>query len=219
MAFRFRKSVKILPGVRINLGRRGISTTVGKRGASINVGKSGAFLNSSIPGTGLSARTKVAAAKPAGAKRSGRGPGLWSWLVVAAIGWMVFGPVDQPDPPVPEAVDPPEISVQPSVARQPEASSAGSDLPESKSQKPDQPVIEQPPLASGLAASMRPAPRPSGHAAPAPSPPLMLVPASPARSFYRSCAAARAAGAAPLRRDDPGYSRNLDRDGDGVACE
>lgn len=36
---------------------------------------------------------------------------------------------------------------------------------------------------------------------------------------YRSCAEARAAGAAPLHRGDPGYSSRLDRDGDGVACE
>jgi hypothetical protein len=36
---------------------------------------------------------------------------------------------------------------------------------------------------------------------------------------YRSCAAARAAGAAPLYRGDPGYSPNLDRDNDGIACE
>ncbi|WP_328277712.1 excalibur calcium-binding domain-containing protein [Sphingobium sp.] len=36
---------------------------------------------------------------------------------------------------------------------------------------------------------------------------------------YPNCAAARAAGAAPLRRGDDGYSRRLDRDGDGVACE
>ncbi|MBL8699857.1 MAG: excalibur calcium-binding domain-containing protein [Alphaproteobacteria bacterium] len=38
------------------------------------------------------------------------------------------------------------------------------------------------------------------------------------RSF-RNCAAARAAGAAPLRRGDPGYAPHLDRDGDGIACE
>ncbi|MFC9976858.1 excalibur calcium-binding domain-containing protein [Spirillospora sp. NPDC127200] len=38
-------------------------------------------------------------------------------------------------------------------------------------------------------------------------------------AYYPNCAAARAAGAAPLRRGDPGYSRKLDRDGDGVACE
>ncbi|WP_246070742.1 excalibur calcium-binding domain-containing protein [Paenibacillus kobensis] len=36
---------------------------------------------------------------------------------------------------------------------------------------------------------------------------------------YRNCTAVREAGAAPLHRDDPGYSQKLDRDGDGVACE
>lgn len=38
-------------------------------------------------------------------------------------------------------------------------------------------------------------------------------------SYYPNCAAARAAGAAPIRAGEPGYSRKLDRDGDGVACE
>ena len=37
--------------------------------------------------------------------------------------------------------------------------------------------------------------------------------------YYRSCAAARAAGAAPVRLGKPGYGRHLDRDGDGVGCE
>lgn len=37
--------------------------------------------------------------------------------------------------------------------------------------------------------------------------------------YYSNCAEARAAGAAPLRRGDPGYRSGLDRDGDGVACE
>jgi endonuclease YncB( thermonuclease family) len=36
---------------------------------------------------------------------------------------------------------------------------------------------------------------------------------------YRNCAEARAAGAAPLYRGDPGYSLRLDRDNDGIACE
>ena len=36
---------------------------------------------------------------------------------------------------------------------------------------------------------------------------------------FANCAAARAAGAAPVRRGDPGYGRHLDRDGDGVGCE
>jgi hypothetical protein len=37
--------------------------------------------------------------------------------------------------------------------------------------------------------------------------------------YYPNCTAARAAGAAPIRRGAPGYSGKLDRDGDGVACE
>ncbi len=36
---------------------------------------------------------------------------------------------------------------------------------------------------------------------------------------YRSCDDVRAAGAAPIHRGDPGYSRSLDRDGDGTGCE
>lgn len=36
---------------------------------------------------------------------------------------------------------------------------------------------------------------------------------------YRDCAAARAAGAAPIRRGEPGYGAHIDGDGDGVACE
>jgi hypothetical protein len=37
--------------------------------------------------------------------------------------------------------------------------------------------------------------------------------------YFANCAAARAAGAAPVRRGEPGYARHLDRDGDGVGCE
>lgn len=44
--------------------------------------------------------------------------------------------------------------------------------------------------------------------------------ASTARSTaFANCSEARAAGAAPVRRGDPGYGPHLDRDGDGVGCE
>ena len=54
MGLRFRKSLRIAPGVRLNFTQRGVSTTVGPRGASINLGSSGARGNVGIPGTGLS---------------------------------------------------------------------------------------------------------------------------------------------------------------------
>lgn len=41
-----------------------------------------------------------------------------------------------------------------------------------------------------------------------------------ARAFsYANCDQARADGVAPLREGQAGYSRKLDRDGDGIACE
>lgn len=40
-----------------------------------------------------------------------------------------------------------------------------------------------------------------------------------AAASYKNCAAVRAAGAAPIRRGQPGYGTHLDRDGDGVGCE
>ena len=37
--------------------------------------------------------------------------------------------------------------------------------------------------------------------------------------YYANCAAARAAGAAPVRRGHLGYGSHLDRDHDGIGCE
>ena len=37
--------------------------------------------------------------------------------------------------------------------------------------------------------------------------------------WYENCDAARAAGAAPVHRGDPGYDQHLDRDNDGTGCD
>ena len=41
----------------------------------------------------------------------------------------------------------------------------------------------------------------------------------PQKEFYANCKEAKAAGAAPLYKGDPGYRSDLDGDGDGIACE
>jgi outer membrane murein-binding lipoprotein Lpp len=56
----------------------------------------------------------------------------------------------------------------------------------------------------------------SAQSAPAPAP---AQPVAPSAVSYKNCSEARAAGAAPVRRGDPGYGKHLDRDGDGVGCE
>lgn len=57
--FSFRKRIKILPGVTLNLSNSGVSTTVGIKGASVNIGKQGVFANMGIPGTGIYKRQKL----------------------------------------------------------------------------------------------------------------------------------------------------------------
>ena len=67
MSFRFRRSVKLFPGVRMNLGLRGASLSVGGRGHSMNFSGRGIRSTVGIPGTGLSYTSSMSA-------RSGRAP-------------------------------------------------------------------------------------------------------------------------------------------------
>ena len=54
MGIRFRKSVKIAPGIRVNFGKKGSSISLGGRGATVNINKNGTRTTVGIPGTGLS---------------------------------------------------------------------------------------------------------------------------------------------------------------------
>lgn len=85
MAFRFRSSIKIAPGVRLNLSRSGVSTTLGGRGLSVNVGRRGTWLNAGIPGSGISSRSRLggSATGPAAAGCAGCG-GLGLMMLVFA---------------------------------------------------------------------------------------------------------------------------------------
>jgi len=57
--FRFRKQITILPGVKINLSKSGVSTSVGGKGATVNIGHGKQTVNVGIPGTGLSYRAQA----------------------------------------------------------------------------------------------------------------------------------------------------------------
>jgi hypothetical protein len=56
MGIRFRKSMKIAPGVLMNLGKSGVSSV---SAGGFNFGKRGVHKNFSIPGTGISYRSQV----------------------------------------------------------------------------------------------------------------------------------------------------------------
>ncbi len=54
MPWRFRKSIKVLPGVKLNLGKKGASVTAGVRGAHVTVGHGKTRTTVGLPGTGIS---------------------------------------------------------------------------------------------------------------------------------------------------------------------
>ena len=74
MSLRFRQSFQLFPGVRINVGKSGISTSIGVPGATLNVGNKGVHATVGIPGSGLSYRTKISS--PAIAVSPGAGQGI-----------------------------------------------------------------------------------------------------------------------------------------------
>lgn len=53
MSWRFRRSVKIAPGVKLNFGKRGVSTSFGVHGAHVTVGKNRVTRTVGVPGTGI----------------------------------------------------------------------------------------------------------------------------------------------------------------------
>jgi len=103
---------------------------------------------------------------------------------------------------------------------------------------PIQPALAAPPTTALGVPTTRPAPAttrpaptttPGPQPAPRPQPRPQPQPAAEERAddedsgggsvYYKNCKAARAAGAAPVHRGEPGYGSHLDRDGDGTGCD
>jgi Protein of unknown function (DUF4236) len=80
---RFRKSIGILPGVKLNVSKTGVSTSLGGHGATVNVGTRSRTATVGIPGTGLSYRVPLSSSI------------IWLIAIAAAVvalAWLV-----QPD--------------------------------------------------------------------------------------------------------------------------
>jgi hypothetical protein len=59
MSWRFRKTFKVFPGVKLNLTARGLSATLGASPFSVNIGPRGVYRNVRIPGTGIWDRQRI----------------------------------------------------------------------------------------------------------------------------------------------------------------
>ena len=110
-------------------------------------------------------------------------------------------PTPTPSPsPTPSPAPSPTPSPTPSPIPTTQAPPSESPAP-STTQEPE-PTPEATTQAGGGAAAPAPAEEPNQES-----------------TYFPNCKKAKESGAAPLRRGDPGYREELDRDGDGVACE
>ena len=89
MGFRFHKSIGVIPGLRINLSKTGISASVGGKGATVNVSPKGITGTAGLPGTGLSYRKSLTPTGLELARRS-RWSKWWLLLIVVAAAFAFF---------------------------------------------------------------------------------------------------------------------------------
>ena len=59
MGWRFRKRIKLFPGIYLNISKSGLGLNIGSKGANVSVGPNGTYVNTGIPGTGLYRRDKI----------------------------------------------------------------------------------------------------------------------------------------------------------------
>jgi hypothetical protein len=85
MGFRFRRSLRLAPGVRINLSKTGASLSLGRRGATLNFSGRGTTATVGLPGSGLSYSEMLRSGPPTAMPREGPESSL------AAAGWLTIG--------------------------------------------------------------------------------------------------------------------------------
>ncbi len=72
MGWRFQKRIRLLPGITLNLSRKGVSTSIGTRGARVTLGHGKRRTTVGIPGSGISHTSVVSTSTT---RRAGRSAG------------------------------------------------------------------------------------------------------------------------------------------------
>ena len=83
--FRFRRRIRIAPGLHLNIGKTGISTSLGGRGFTLNIGRGKTRTTVGLLGTGLSYSESSSTAL-----RSGSSGLAWLLLIVLFVIFMLW---------------------------------------------------------------------------------------------------------------------------------
>ena len=84
MSLRFRRSIRIAPGVRLNLGLHGAGVSIGPRGFHVGMNRRGMYTSAGIPGTGIYAVHHVRSSPEEHPSVAGNGAGLVLGILAAA---------------------------------------------------------------------------------------------------------------------------------------
>ncbi len=97
MGIRFNKRITIAPGVRLNIGKNGVSTSYRFGNTTMTTGKNGTYMSTNIPGTGVSYRQKIGGGNSAIPRGASNGNGCSSssstrksnsfttWIILAVV--------------------------------------------------------------------------------------------------------------------------------------
>jgi Protein of unknown function (DUF4236) len=88
MGFRFYRRVSIAPGFRLNLSKRGVSTSFGRRVAHFTVGTRGTV---GLPGTGMSYSVISTTKRRRSSKKQGAAlVGFITLLIIGVLVWKLL---------------------------------------------------------------------------------------------------------------------------------
>ncbi|MBN8890405.1 MAG: hypothetical protein ABS99_06070 [Acetobacteraceae bacterium SCN 69-10] len=90
MGLRLRKSIRLLPGLRVNLSKSGASVSVGGRGFTTNFGRNGARTTIGLPGSGVSYTTPTSPWGAPAPRRGGVTLGIVVSVAAAVLALLLF---------------------------------------------------------------------------------------------------------------------------------
>src|SRR5713226_8509274 len=92
MGFRFHRSLRLAPGIRINLSKTGASLSLGRRGATLNFSARGTKATVGLPRSGISFSTMLQGRPPTALLREGSTSGFVTaaWLALGLLALAVI---------------------------------------------------------------------------------------------------------------------------------
>jgi hypothetical protein len=139
-------------------------------------------------------------------------------VVLVLIGLVLFNPFTGGDDAATTAAPTAEVETTPAPEGTPSAPETAPTTT-TPTTAPTQEPTQTPTRTPSKTPTSEPSTPKSSSTTPPTTEPTSAPTTSTASVAYRNCGEVRAAGKAPLHRGDPGYSAELDHNGDGTACE